>query len=47
MKEEIYKENIDLTEKAIEELKKMPKEKQMYILGIIKGINIADKSKTA
>lgn len=44
MKEELYKENIKLTEEAIENLKKMPKDKQMYIYGIIKGMILSQEN---
>lgn len=42
---DIYKENIELTKEAIENLRKMPKEKQMFMLGVIKGISMAEENK--
>ena len=45
MMNDIYKENIELTKEAIENLRKMPKEKQMFMLGVIKGITMAGENK--
>nr|UVY44917.1 MAG: hypothetical protein [Bacteriophage sp.]UWD66873.1 MAG: hypothetical protein [Bacteriophage sp.]UWF96990.1 MAG: hypothetical protein [Bacteriophage sp.]DAP82635.1 MAG TPA: Heterogeneous nuclear ribonucleoprotein [Caudoviricetes sp.] len=45
MKEEKYRKSIELTEEALNILKKMPKEKQMYVMGIIKGLTINNEDK--